>query len=59
MPVVAWWGISALAAGIGAAFPILAFGHAADETGNATRKAAPVIIAGIALGAYLVLKKGR
>ena len=58
MPVVAWWGISAIAAGIGAAIPILSLGHTAEQTGNAAKTAAPVIIAGIALGAYLLLRKG-
>jgi len=57
IPVAVWWGAAALAAGIGTALPILAVGKAADDSADAVIKIAPIAIAGIALGAYLIFKR--
>lgn len=57
MPLAIWWGAAALAAGIGAAIPIFAVGSAANSSADAVNKIAPVAIAGIALGTYLIFKR--
>lgn len=57
MPLAIWWGAAALAAGIGAAIPIFAVGKAANDSAGAVNKIAPIAIAGIALGTYLLFKR--
>ncbi len=57
IPVAVWWGAAALAAGIGAAIPVFAIGKAADDSADAVNKIAPLAIAGIALGTYLIFKR--
>jgi len=57
IPVAVWWGVAALAAGIGTAIPIFAVGKAADDSSDAIMKIAPIAVAGIALGTYLIFKR--
>lgn len=57
LPVALFWGAAALAAGVGASLPIIAAGNTVEKTGEAANKAAPVVIMGVALGAYLILRK--